>query len=85
MARLRYRGWHYAGPVLMLRSAERLRKEGRGRRGAFGRHLTGEVRWFEVGATHRDVQGVANEQFAEQLRACADIARADLARHTSKR
>jgi acyl-CoA synthetase (AMP-forming)/AMP-acid ligase II len=84
MARLRYRGWRYDGPVLMLRSGERLRKDGRARRGTFSSHLTGDVRWFQVGANHREVQGVENERFAGQLSACAAIARADLARHASK-
>lgn len=78
MARLRHTDWHYDGPVLMLRSARRLARDGPGRR-VFSRHLRGDVQWFDVGATHRDVRRSENAIFAGRLRDAVTIARQGLA------
>lgn len=79
IARVRFMRWHYDGPVLILRSADRVKNDGPSRGGQFGRHLTGDVQWFEVSATHRDVQKPGNELFARHLRQCADLAQAAIA------
>ena len=78
MALLRHTDWHYDGPVLMLRSAARLARDGPERR-AFSRHLRGEVQWFDVGATHREVRRSENAIFADRLRSAVTIAREGLA------
>jgi amino acid adenylation domain-containing protein len=79
IARLKYRHWRYDGPVLMLRSSSRLRRDGPERRGPFGRHLVGEVRWFDVGGNHDSVRQEGNEAMARHLRAALEIAQRELA------
>ena len=76
LAGLKHRGWHYDGKVLLLRSQIRLKLDGpRGGRGTFTKHLTGDVRWFEAGATHNEVVGGRSELAVRQIRQCVDIAR----------
>ncbi len=79
MARLKYRRWQYDGPVLMLRSSRRLREDGPHRRGAFGRHLVGEVQWFDVGGDHDTVRRIDNQAMARHLRDAVEIAQRALA------
>lgn len=79
IARLKHRRWAYDGPVLMLRSASRLQEDGPTKRGAFGRHLTGDVQWFNVGTHHYSVRQAGNQAMADGLRRALDIARTAMA------
>ena len=79
MARIKYRRWQYDGPVLMLRSSSRLRRDGPDKRGAFGRHLVGDVRWFDVGGSHETVRQEGNEAMARHLSDAVAIAQRELA------
>lgn len=79
MARLKTRRWSYDGPVLLLRSADRMRRDRADAPFSLVRHLTGAVEWFEVGATHRDVQREGNLVMEHQLRQAVEHARRALA------
>jgi hypothetical protein len=79
LARIGYRGWQYDGPVLMLRSSARLRRDGPDTRGPFGRHLRGDVRWFDIGGTHETVRHQGNEAMTRHLREAVAIAQRELA------
>lgn len=79
IARLKYRRWHYDGPVLMLRSSERMRIDGPDRRGPFSRHLTGDVRWFDIGGTHAEVRRPGHEGLPQALRDAVAIVHSTMA------
>ena len=74
LAGLRHTNWHYDGPVLVLRSRERMNGTG-GDRGTFGGHLRGDVRWIEAGSSHSEVVGVRSELAASQLQRGVSVAR----------
>ena len=79
-ARLKYTRWYYDGPVLMLRSAVRLKRDGPpDGQGTFAARLRGEVRLFEAGSTHTEVVTAKSELAARQIQECVDIAREALA------
>jgi amino acid adenylation domain-containing protein len=81
IARLKYTKWRYDGPALILSSHQRLnRHRGRNKRGAFSQRLTGELQWFEAGATHDQVVRATSEVAARQIRHCIDIAQEEMAR-----
>ncbi|MGE0449172.1 MAG: AMP-binding protein [Vicinamibacterales bacterium] len=80
LAVLKHHGWSYDGPVLLLRSERRLRREGPGTgRGTFTEHLTGSVQRFEAGLTHNEVVRGSSALAAQQIRHAARVAREALA------
>jgi thioesterase domain-containing protein len=86
IARLKYTKWRYDGPVLILSSTKRLKKHRpSNEQGAFGGRLTGEVRWFEAGATHHQVVVARSELAARQIRHCIEIAQEEIGRLRSLR
>lgn len=84
MALLKCTRWRFDGPTLVLRSRERLLRDGPQRDGPFSSRLSGDVQWFDVGATHRDVHEANNELLARHLRHCVGIVRDAIAGMSDK-
>jgi thioesterase domain-containing protein len=80
IALLKHTRWRYDGAALILVSARRKDKRRDHEKGAFGGRLTGDLRWFEAGASHGEVVRATTELSAGQFRRCIEIAQAEIAR-----
>jgi len=84
IALLKHTRWRYDGAVLILVSTRRMDQRRDQGDGAFGGRLTGDVRWFEAGASHGEVVRAKTELSAGQFRRCLEIAQAEIARLGSR-
>jgi hypothetical protein len=81
IARLKYTDWHYDGPVLILSSTTRLKQHRpSGGEGVYAGRLTGGVRWFEAGGSHRRIVLATSKLAARQIRQCIEIAQEEIGR-----